>query len=198
MRRLVVATHNPGKLREIQYVLDGLGLDVASLADYPHAPEVEEPHATFTENAAEKATVTAAALGEWVVADDSGLEVEALDGAPGVYSSRVAPSDPERIAWLLARLRGVPPEQRQARFVCALALASPAGLQGQWLGTVEGRITEAPAGVHGFGYDPVFLYPPTGRTFGEMLPAEKSQFSHRGRALREFRRALEEILRRSG
>jgi XTP/dITP diphosphohydrolase len=189
--RLVVATRNEGKRAEIAQLLEGLGVEVLSLRDFPAAPEVEEPFATFAQNAAHKAVQTAGAIGEWCLADDSGLEVAALGGAPGVKSARVADSDPARIAWLLEQMRAVPEGQRQARFVCAAALASPAGLQGQWEGTVEGQILQAPRGENGFGYDPVFWYEPLGKTFAELTREEKSTVSHRGRALRAFRESLE-------
>ena len=193
-RSLVVATRNQGKLREIAALLEGLGVEVLALDAFPDAPNVPEPHDTFLANAVDKAVATARALGMWAVADDSGLEVEALGGAPGVRSSRVAPTDPERIAWLLNRLGDAPPDRRRARFVCAIALASPAGLEGRWEESVEGVITSAPRGEEGFGYDPVFLHPPTGKTFAEMTREEKSGVSHRGKALRTFRRAFEKLL----
>jgi XTP/dITP diphosphohydrolase len=186
-----VATRNEGKRAEIAEALEGLGMEVLSLRDFPAAPEVDEPFATFAQNAAHKALQTARAIGEWCLADDSGLEVPALGGAPGVLSARVAASDPARIAWLLEKMKAVPPNQRQARFVCALALASPEGIQGQWEGTVEGRILASPRGDNGFGYDPVFWYEPLSKTFAELSRDEKNAVSHRGRALRAFRKALE-------
>ncbi len=188
--RLVVATRNEGKRTEIAQLLEGLGMEVLSLRDFAGAPEVSEPFATFSQNAAHKAVETARAIGEWCLADDSGLEVAALGGAPGVMSARVANSDPERIAWLLDQLKAVPEGQRQARFVCVAALASPAGVQGRWEGAVEGLILTAPRGDHGFGYDPVFWYEPLGKTFAELSREEKSAVSHRGRALRAFRASL--------
>jgi XTP/dITP diphosphohydrolase len=191
IQRLVVATRNEGKRAEIAQLLEGLGVQVLSLRDFPAAPEVDEPFATFAENAAHKATETARAIGEWCLADDSGLEVAALDGAPGVRSARVADSDPARIAWLLGQLKAVPAGQRQARFMCVAALASPEGLQGQWEGTVEGLILTAPRGEKGFGYDPVFWHEALGKTFAELSREEKSAVSHRGQALRAFRRFLE-------
>lgn len=193
-RSLVVATRNQGKLREISALLQGLEIEVLSLDAFPGVPDVPEPHDTFLANAVDKAVVTARAVGTWAVADDSGLEVEALGGAPGVKSSRVAATDPARIAWLLDTLGDAPAEWRRARFVCAIALASPAGLEGRWEESVEGVITSAPRGDGGFGYDPVFLHPPTGKTFAEMTRDEKSAVSHRGKALRTFRRAFEEML----
>lgn len=191
--RLIVATRNQGKLREIADLLADLPVEVLSLAAFPDAPEVEEPFDTFAENAAQKASVIAREVGEWAVADDSGLEVDALGGAPGVKSARVADSDPERIAWLLQQLHGVAAEGRAARFVCAIALASPEGIEGQWEETVEGTIINEPRGAGGFGYDPVFYHPPASRTFAEMSRREKSAVSHRGKALRAFRRAFADL-----
>jgi XTP/dITP diphosphohydrolase len=193
-RTLVVATRNAGKLRETEALLDGLPVRVVSLEAYPDLPEVEEPHDTFAANAAEKACQTARATGQWALADDSGLTVDALGGAPGVLSARVAGSDPARIAWLLEQLAGVPEAQRTAAFVCALCLAGPRGLLGQWEGRAEGLILDAPRGEGGFGYDPVFLDPATGRTFAELGRDEKGAVSHRGRALRAFAADLSELL----
>lgn len=194
-RRLVVATRNQGKWREIAQLLSGMGVDVVSLVDFPDAPEVEEPYATFRDNACEKARVIAAATGCWAVADDSGLEVRALNGEPGVKSARVADSDPERISWLLESMAGVPAAERQARFVCCIALASPERILGTWEETVEGVIADAAVGESGFGFDPVFIYPPAGRTFAQFSPEEKSAVSHRGKALRAFRQSFEALMR---
>jgi len=197
-RKLVVATANEGKRSEIASVLDGLGAEVLSLADFPEAREVEEPYDTFLANATEKATVTARTLGLLALAHDSGLQVDALGGAPGVMSARVGSSDPERIAWLLQQLRDVPPDQWAAGFVCCLVLASPEGVIGQWQGVVRGLIIDTPRGSQGFGYDPVFYYPPAGLTFAEMTREQKGQVSHRGKALREFRRAFEVVASSGG
>jgi XTP/dITP diphosphohydrolase len=193
-RTLVVATRNAGKLREIVALLTGLPVQVVSLEAYPDLPEVEEPHDTFAANATAKACETARATGHWALADDSGLAVDALDGAPGVLSARVAGSDPARIAWLLAQLSGAPVARRTARFVCALCLASPESVLGQWEGTAEGVILDEARGHDGFGYDPVFLDPGTGRTFAEMTRDAKSAISHRGRALRAFAADLPGLL----
>ncbi len=195
IKRLVVATRNEGKRREIDELLADLGVAVVSVAEYPYAPDVEEPFDTFCDNAAQKATVIGRTVDQWTVADDSGLVVDALDGAPGVKSSRVAPSDPERIAWVLDEMTNVPADNRQARFVCCIALSSPAGIIGTWEETVEGTIALQPAGDQGFGFDPVFHYGPAGKTFAEMSQREKSAVSHRGKALRAFRRAFAEIVR---
>jgi XTP/dITP diphosphohydrolase len=195
LRRLIVASQNPGKAREIAALLEGLSVQVLSLADWPTVVLPEETGATFAENAALKARAVSLATGEWALADDSGLVVPALDGAPGLHSARVAATDPERTAWLLKRLAGRPENQRQAHFVCALALTDPHGeIAGTWEGTVEGFILEAPRGAGGFGYDPVFLYEPAGRSFAEMTREEKAAVSHRGEALRQFRAGLPRLL----
>lgn len=190
MRRLVVATKNPGKARELADILAGLPYDVTSLADYPNAPEIEETGATFLENAILKATEYARLTGELTIADDSGLEVDALDGAPGVKSSRFAPTDAERIAKLLEAMRNVPDGRRSARFRCAIAVAWPEGTVRTCEGTVEGLIAHDPRGGNGFGYDPVFYVPELGKHMAELEPEEKNAISHRGQALRAAKRVL--------
>lgn len=192
--RLVVATRNEGKLREIAQLLCDLRVQVLSVGDYADAPEVDEPYEAFCDNALRKATEVAFGIGEWTVADDSGLQVHALDGRPGVYSSRVADSDAERIAWLLEEMSDVPADRRQARFVCCIALSSPEKGTRTWHETVEGRITQEPSGSGGFGFDPVFFYPPQGMTFAEMSRHGKGRVSHRGKALAAFRSDFERIL----
>ena len=195
MRTLLLASHNPGKARELAALLAGLPLRVCSLADYPAVSLPPETGAAYGENAALKARAAAQAGVCWALGDDSGLEVPALGGAPGLRSSRVAPSDPERIAWLLERMRDLPEDRRPARFVCALALADEGGeLLGAWEGTAEGLVLPEPRGSGGFGYDPVFLYPPAGLTFAEMTAEQKAAVSHRGAALRAFRSALPDLL----
>ncbi len=184
---LVVASRNAGKVREIRELLAGLFVRVLSLDDIPPLPETEEPHDTFAANAVEKALAVARASGYCALADDSGLCVDALDGAPGMKSARVAHDDPARIAWLLGRLSGVPVERRTAHFTCAVALASPDGAVETWEATAEGVIADTPAGENGFGYDPVFLVPALGRTFAQLSASEKNSISHRGKALRLFR-----------
>jgi len=191
-RRLLVATSNPGKVREIALLLVGLPLEVIGLADVPDMPELPEPYDTFAANAESKARSAAAHAGCLALADDSGLEVPALGGRPGVYSSRYAATDPERIARLLAEMQGRRGDDRRARFVCALALADGARTLGQWEGACEGVIAEAPRGTNGFGFDPVFLH--GGRTFAQMTATEKGEVSHRGRALRAFREDLPGLL----
>jgi XTP/dITP diphosphohydrolase len=190
MTVLVIATQNRGKLVEFTDHLKGIDIEIRSLADYPGMPEIEENGATFLENALLKARAACAYTGFPALADDSGLMVDALNGEPGVHSARFAPTTPERNTKLLALLRGVPDEKRTARFVCALALVRPDGFEWTTLGTVEGTILHAPAGTGGFGYDPLFLYPPLGRTFAEIPLEEKNKISHRGKALEEFRRVV--------
>ncbi|AEB11137.1 XTP/dITP diphosphatase [Marinithermus hydrothermalis] len=183
--RVLIATSNPGKFQELRQGLEPLGWACVSLLDYPLKMPKEEG-ATFEDNALLKAAFAAKETGLAALADDSGLEVDALDGEPGVYSARYGgkTTDTERNIYLLERLRGVPPEQRTARFVCVLALAYPDGHVETYRGEVEGRILEAPRGSGGFGYDPLFYLPEAGRTFAEMPPEEKARYSHRGRALR--------------
>ncbi|MCZ6599905.1 MAG: RdgB/HAM1 family non-canonical purine NTP pyrophosphatase [Acidobacteria bacterium] len=197
--RLLLASSNPGKLREMQGLVADLPYRILLPGEdgFPLLP-VEEDCATFAENAAKKALAAArAAAGPWVIADDSGLEVEALEGAPGVRSARFAgqegePAERDRAntLLLLQRLRGVPAERRQARFVCVLALADARGLLATVRGEVRGQILEAPQGTGGFGYDPVFFHPHSGRTFAQMTTDEKLAISHRGRALEDLRRFL--------
>lgn len=191
--RLVIATHNRGKLREIKALLEGLPFEVTSLAEVaPDLTAPEETHDTFVENALLKARFCFAATGCLTLADDSGLEVEVLGGRPGVHSARYAGDDAsssEMIAKLLSELRNAGEDKRNARFVCVLALAGD-GVEATFRGTCEGVITTEPRGSEGFGYDPVFLVPEVGRTFAEMSAEEKSKYSHRGRALDQLRTYL--------
>ncbi|HUR26748.1 MAG TPA: non-canonical purine NTP pyrophosphatase [Planctomycetota bacterium] len=193
MKRLLLASDNPKKRAELLAML--AGLELVTPRDVGGLPPVEEDLATFAGNAAKKARSGARASGLWCLADDSGLEVEALDGAPGVRSARYAGvhgDDAANNAKLLAELRGVAPSRRGARFVCALALATPDGTIALEIeGIATGRILEAPRGKRVFGYDPLFLFtepgfPETDRGFAELAPGEKARVSHRGRAIREL------------
>ena len=190
MKRLVIATKNQGKLREVRAVLKGLPYEVVSLEAYPDAPDVEETGDTFEANAVLKATECARHTGELTLADDSGLVVDALDGAPGVLSSRFAPTDAERNAKLLDLMKDIPDDRRTARFVCVIAIAEPDGGARTCEGRVEGVIARAPRGTNGFGYDPVFYLTDLGKTMAELSPDEKNAISHRGRALAEAKRML--------
>jgi XTP/dITP diphosphohydrolase len=196
-RRLVIATTNPHKVEEFRGLLAGLPFELVSLTDVGVAADVEETGATFAENAIIKAVAYAELTGLPALADDSGLEIDAMDGAPGVYSARWAGPDvtyAARNRMLVERLAGLPDEQRGARYRCAIAVAEPPhGLLGVVAGTLEGRIAEAPAGYGGFGYDPIFLVPDKGRTVGQMSAEEKSRISHRARAALAARPLLERL-----
>lgn len=196
---LLVATRNDGKLRELRQLLSSLPIYLRSLDEYPEVSEVEETGRTFAENAILKARTYAAQTRQWTLADDSGLEVDALNGAPGVYSARYGGpglKDEDRTRRLLEALKKSGDTDRHARFVCVIAIADPQGAVANLsTGKCEGRIAHEPRGANGFGYDPVFvpLGPGTdGRTFAELSPEEKDAVSHRGRAFR----ALAELLTR--
>jgi XTP/dITP diphosphohydrolase len=196
-RKLLVATHNPGKAREYEALLDDLSLEVTYLDREGIDFDVEETGSSLAENALLKARTYAHASGLLTLADDSGLEVDALDGEPGVYSSRYAgpgASDADRYRLLLRKLRDTPQEERTARFRCVTVLAWPDGTARAAEGTCEGIIAFAPRGTGGFGYDPVFYLPGHGCTMAE-LPAEvKNRVSHRGRAAQKTRAILREWL----
>ena len=196
MVQLLVATKNPGKFAEVEAYLSPLSLGIVSLRNFENYPAVIEDGATFEENAQKKARAFAQTSGLLTLADDSGLEVDALDGAPGIYSARYAgeaADDSKNNEKLLAAMRAVPESQRTARFVCALALCDPRPGAMQ-IPTIrescEGRITFEPKGVNGFGYDPLFFYPPFGKTFGEIDREIKATVSHRGKALKKLAKLL--------
>lgn len=182
MKTVVVATGNPGKLSEMQGYLQGLDWQITLK---PPEIDVEETGQTFLENARLKASQVALATQSWAIADDSGLAVDALNGAPGLYSARYGSSDADRIARLLRELGDTP--QRSAQFVCALVLARPDGtIALETEGICPGEILTAPRGEGGFGYDPIFYLPTHGKTFAEMTPAEKERSSHRGIAFAQL------------
>lgn len=189
MVRLVVATGNPGKLEEMQAYLTELDVE---LVLKPAELEIEETGETFAENACLKASQVALALGEWAIADDSGLAVDALGGAPGLYSARYGKTDSERIERLLSELGDA--QNRQAQFICVVAIARPDGsiaLQSE--GICHGEILHAPRGTSGFGYDPVFYVPSQQMTFAEMPPQTKHAISHRGLAFRQLLPKLSQL-----
>ena len=195
--KFVLATHNPGKLREMADILSHLGVEVVSPADVGITVDVEETGTTFAENAMLKAKAICAAAGLPAIADDSGLCVNALNGAPGVYSARYGGEgldDVGRYRLLLENLRGQ--TTRAAHFACAIACAFPDGQTLTAEGRCDGAIAFAPLGEGGFGYDPVFLVPEKGKTFGQLTAEEKSEISHRGRALRDFSAKLETYLKK--
>jgi XTP/dITP diphosphohydrolase len=193
MTKLIVATSNPGKLREMQAYLSDSAWE---LSLKPAELDVDETGDTFAANACQKASEVAIAMNCWAVADDSGLQVDALNGAPGIYSARYANSDKERIDRILRELSDIPdPSQRQAQFVCAVAVARPDGsIAAQAEGICRGEILTAPRGVDGFGYDPIFYIPTKQLTFAEMSPAIKRSISHRGRAFAIIAQKLAEIV----
>ena len=195
MPPLVIATRNKGKIAEIKDMLEDFSVDIKGLDDFGPIAEVEEDGSTFDENAYKKSSFTARVLGLPALADDSGLVVEALDGAPGVYSARYAgeqASDFERCQKLLKEMEGK--TNRRAAFECVISIAVPSGAALTYESRCNGLITEEPAGINGFGYDPIFYYPPLGKTFAELTREEKSRVSHRGRALQELQGEFEKVL----
>ena len=190
---LVLATGNSGKVRELRELLADIPFEIRTLADYPPFAMPEESGDTYESNALIKARATCAHTGALALGDDSGIEVDALAGAPGVWSARFGGpglDDAGRVRHLLAMLEAVPDERRSARFRCVIALVAPDGLETLVHGTCDGVIAHAPRGAGGFGYDPVFFYPPWGVTFGEVSDARKATVSHRGLAAAAARRVL--------
>jgi XTP/dITP diphosphohydrolase len=198
--QLLVATTNPGKFAEFEAYLKQLPLEVLSLKSLERYPKVNEDGATFEENALKKARTLAEFSGLLTLADDSGLEVDALNGAPGIYSARYSGAegnDAKNNEKLLHELRQVAEEKRAARFVCALALCDPrGGDMKSWTvrQSCEGRIAFEVKGANGFGYDPLFFYPPFGKTFGEIDRAAKATVSHRGKALKDLAELLPTVI----
>ncbi|HLW60948.1 MAG TPA: RdgB/HAM1 family non-canonical purine NTP pyrophosphatase [bacterium] len=198
---LVLATRNPGKVREIAAVFAHLPIVLRSLADYPQIGEIPEEGKTYADNAGAKALTVAAVTGEVALADDSGVEIEALEGAPGIHSARFLgeqATDADRNARVLALLRETPDAHRTARYRAAVAVALPAGTVRIFEGTCVGRIARDPRGNGGFGYDPIFVPEEDPRTMAEVPPDVKNRLSHRGRALRLAEPYLIEILRLAG
>ncbi|TAK60436.1 MAG: RdgB/HAM1 family non-canonical purine NTP pyrophosphatase [Dehalococcoidia bacterium] len=199
--KLVLGTNNPGKLREFQQLLDDCGFELVTPAQLGIEFAPEETGTTFEENATIKALEAARGCGLPALADDSGLEVDALGGRPGIVSARYAgdgrtdPSltDEQRVDVVLAEMAGVPEERRGARFRCVIAVATPAGQVRTIEGVFEGRLGTAPRGENGFGYDPIFIVPELGVTSAELPPEHKNQISHRGKAARAARELLKEM-----
>ena len=187
MRDILVATTNRYKLEEYRVIFAGLPYRLLSLYDKQIDLDIEETGTTFAENAELKALTYASISGMLSLADDSGLEIDALGGAPGVYSARFAGRDTsyeERFRLILAQLNGLPEERRTARFRCAITIAEPSGFYRTVEGVIEGLIADAPRGTQGFGYDPIFLVPALGKTTAELAPEQKNRISHRGKAAR--------------
>jgi XTP/dITP diphosphohydrolase len=197
MRKILIATSNPGKLRDFAGAAQRHGVEVAGIPGFSSLPAVVEDGLTFEANARKKAEAYSRYVpGETVVADDSGLEIDALHGAPGVHSARYAADEPDKAetntddeannARVLRELNGVPPSQRTGRFVCVLAAARDGKTLATFRGVAEGIILDVPRGENGFGYDPLFYFPQIKKTFAELSAEEKSEYSHRGAAFREF------------
>ncbi len=194
-KRIIFATGNEGKMREIRMILADLGIPVVSMKEAGVSADIEENGKSFAENAAIKAKAIMEMTGEIVMADDSGLEIDYLDGAPGIYSARFMGEDTSydiKNTAILEKLQGVPDEKRTARFVCAIACAFPDGQMLETYDTMEGRIGYEIKGGNGFGYDPIFYLPECGCTSAEVSPEKKNELSHRGKALRK----METLLRR--
>jgi XTP/dITP diphosphohydrolase len=194
---LLIATTNPDKLKEIVAILGDLPIELKTLREFPRVPVAEENGTTFAENARAKALQYAKATGMLTVAEDSGFEVEALNCEPGIYSARYLRPDatyPERFDAIYNAVKKSGSQNDAARFVCALALASGDDILFETKGVVEGRLADKPAGSGGFGYDPIFCYPPYGKTFGEVSPEQKTAVSHRGEAIRALKAHLEQNL----
>ncbi|MDE2223194.1 MAG: XTP/dITP diphosphatase [Candidatus Omnitrophica bacterium] len=196
MKELIVASRNKGKVREIIELLSGLPFKVTSLLDYPEIPDVVEDGKTYRENALKKAREVALATGKMTMADDSGIEVKALGNAPGIYSARFAgkgADDEARNKKLFAMLKGVPHARRQARYRCLIALVDAGGRElGIVQGSCSGYITTREIGSNGFGFDPLFLLKRYNKTFGQLPPELKAKISHRARALKKFRKLVQQ------
>ncbi|MEW6672443.1 MAG: XTP/dITP diphosphatase [Thermodesulfobacteriota bacterium] len=192
---IVIATRNLGKKAEIKKLLKGFPVDIKTLDEFGPVPEIEENGKTFEENAYKKAGFIAKILGMPALADDSGLVVEALDGRPGVHSARYAgedATDQQRCQNLLREMEGR--TDRRAAFECVISIAVPSGPALTYEGRCEGLIAPSASGSGGFGYDPIFFYPPAGKTFAEMTAEEKNSVSHRGRALRDLHGEFEKVM----
>ncbi|MDE3839817.1 non-canonical purine NTP pyrophosphatase [Bacillus methanolicus] len=199
MKEVIIATKNRGKAKEFATMFEPKGFQVKTLLDYPEIGDVEETGSTFEENAILKAESVAKQLGKMVIADDSGLMIDALDGRPGIYSARYAgeeKNDEANIDKVLKELEGVNDDERTARFYCALAVAFPNQPTLTFSGTCEGLILKERRGANGFGYDPVFYVVEKGKSMAELLPEEKNQISHRANALRKLKKQLDTLLGR--
>ena len=197
MKKIIFATTNQGKVREVKMMMEDFGVDFVTMKDAGIDIDIVEDGKTFEENAIIKAKTIMEATGEIALADDSGLEVDYLDGAPGIYSARFLGEDTpysEKNADIIRRLEGVEGSDRSARFVCAMAVAFPDGRIRTCRGTIEGVIDYKEKGTNGFGYDPIVYVPEYGLTTGEMEPELKNSISHRGKALEQVKKILEEEL----
>lgn len=197
--KIVFASGNPGKVREIREMLSGMNIELLSLKDYPDIPEIVEDGKTFLENALKKARTVSERTGQAVLADDSGLQVDALGGEPGIYSARYAgegASDDDNINLLLKKLQGVPPEKRTASFCCVLVLYNTDGTYESFESRWPGRIIDDRRGAFGFGYDPVFYVPELDKTAAELPPEIKNRISHRGQSFLKLKQSLGQITKK--
>ncbi|PFA61876.1 non-canonical purine NTP pyrophosphatase [Bacillus sp. AFS015802] len=196
-KRVIIATKNRGKAKEFQHMFAPYGYEVQTLLDLPHIEDVEETGETFEENAILKAETVADILGALVIADDSGLAIDALEGRPGVYSARYAgeeKSDEANMEKVLRELQSVEDSDRTARFYCVLAIAGPGRETKTVTGTCEGKILRDKRGSNGFGYDPIFFVPSLQKTMAELTPDEKSGISHRGHALEKLSKMISDFV----
>ena len=199
--KILVASTNPGKIAELKAMLEA-SVQWLSLLDFDDIDEIEEDGETFAENARKKAAGYARATGLWTIADDSGLVIDALDGAPGIKSARFSGAkvknrtllDHKNMAKVLKLLEGVPREKRAARFICCLCLANPERILIETEGTLEGLIADEPLGENGFGYDPIFFVPHLNKTVAQLTREEKNAISHRGNAIRKLKPLLDKLL----
>lgn len=195
--RIIFATSNQGKMKEIRMIMADLGLEVLSMKEAGYMADIVEDGASFEENAIIKAKAVAGQCQDIVLADDSGLEIDYLNGEPGIYSARYLGEDTSydiKNQALLDRMQGVPKEKRGARFVCVIAAVFPDGSVKTSRGTIEGIIGYEPKGSNGFGYDPIVYVPEFGKTTGELLPEEKNKVSHRGKALERMKEEIRQYL----
>ncbi|MEA1940324.1 MAG: XTP/dITP diphosphatase [Candidatus Caldatribacteriota bacterium] len=195
MLEIFLATKNQGKVDEIKAILKNLDINVLSFSDFPNLPETKEDGKTFKDNALKKAYDSLKYTNKMCLADDSGLEIEYLNGKPGIYSSRWGNSNSEKINKVLKLLKGVPKDKRSAKFVCVLVLIFPDGKLHIIREECRGEITLEPKGENGFGYDPIFLIPEYNKTFAELGSEIKNKISHRGKALKKMSKILKEILK---
>lgn len=194
MLEIIIATKNLGKVKEIKDILDNSNIKILTKKDFPQLPKIDEDGKTFQENALKKACKISEYTGKVCLADDSGLEIDYLEGKPGIYSSRWGNNDEERINKVLNLLENVPENKRNAKFVCVLVLAFPDGRKYMVKEECPGKISFIPRGKYGFGYDPIFLIPEYNQTFAELGDKIKNQISHRGKALRRMIKIINELV----